>query len=84
MKNQVKYLTDVLEAKGYRLTIARQVIAETLVDSGSHCSADELVDLVHKSAPGIGRMTVYRTLELFVIWGWRDLYTREREPHIMC
>lgn len=82
MKNQVKYLTDVLEAKGYRLTIARQIIAETLVDSGSHCSADELVDLVHKSAPGIGRMTVYRTLELFCHLGLvRPIYQGTGAAH---
>ena len=65
MKNQVNVLTDLLETEGYRLTVARQVIAETMVSSGGHCSADELVDLVRKRSPGVGRMTVYRTLELF-------------------
>jgi len=65
MKNQVNVLTDLLETEGYRLTVARQVIAETMVSSGGHCSADELVDLVRKRSPGVGRMTVYRTLDLF-------------------
>ena len=64
MIEQVRNLTDTLEAQGYRLTPARQLIAETLVSSGRHCSADELVDLVRESAPKIGRMTVYRTLDL--------------------
>ena len=65
MKKQVQVLTDLLEAEGYRLTPARQVIAETMVSSGGHCSADELVGLVRERTPGVGRMTVYRTLELF-------------------
>ena len=65
MGQQVKNFTDLLEAEGYRLTAARKMIAETMVSSGGHCSADELVDLVHEQAPGVGRMTVYRTLELF-------------------
>ena len=65
MKKQVQVLTDLLEAEGYRLTAARQVIAETMVSSGGHCSADELVDLVRERTPGVGRMTVYRTLDLF-------------------
>ena len=65
MDEQVKILTDLLEEKGYRLTTARQVIAETMVSSGGHCSADALVDLVRERTPGVGRMTVYRTLDLF-------------------
>ena len=69
---QIKFLTDALEAGGYRLTAARQVIAAAIVSRGGHCSADELVALVHESNPGVGRMTVYRTLDLFcqlgVVW----------------
>lgn len=65
VNEQVKILTELLEMEGYRLTTARQIIAETIVDSGGHCSADELVDLVRERAPGVGRMTVYRTLDLF-------------------
>ncbi len=65
MQEKVKVLTNLLEAEGFRLTAARQVIAETMVSSGGHCSADELVDLVRERSPGVGRMTVYRTLDLF-------------------
>jgi len=82
MINQVKNITDTLEAQGYRLTGARQLIAETLVSSGSHCSADELVDLVRESAPRIGRMTVFRTLELFCHLGLvRPIYQGTGAAH---
>ncbi len=57
-------LHQSLAARGYRLTAARRVILDTLIDSGGHLTADELTDLVRGRSAGIGRMTVYRTLEL--------------------
>lgn len=57
-------LHEALQEKGYRLTAARQVILQTLAYSGGHVTADELAALVHEKAPGVGRMTVYRTLDL--------------------
>ena len=57
-------LYGALEARGLRLTAARRVIIDTLVESGGHMTADELTDLVRERATGVGRMTVYRTLDL--------------------
>ncbi len=57
-------LQKALQEKGYRLTTARQVILQVLASSGGHVTADDLVALVHEEAPGVGRMTVYRTLDL--------------------
>ena len=57
-------LKRVLQAGGDRMTEARRVIFEALVDSGGHVSADEVAAAVHRREPGVGRMTVYRTLEL--------------------
>ena len=57
-------LSGALEARGFRLTAARRVILDTLVDSGDHLTADELTELVRRRSTGIGRMTVYRTLDL--------------------
>lgn len=57
-------LAGVLEKNGYRLTAARRSILAALVACQGHVSADELVEIVHRAAPGVGRMTVYRTLEL--------------------
>ncbi len=57
-------LYGALEARGLRLTAARRAIIDTLLDSGGHLTADELTDLVRRRATGIGRMTVYRTLDL--------------------
>lgn len=57
-------LTKALITGGYRLTTARRVICETLVSAGGHLTPDELVDAVRQHEPGIGRMTVYRTLDI--------------------
>ena len=57
-------LYGALEARGLRVTAARRAIIDTLLDSGGHLTADELTERVHQRATGIGRMTVYRTLDL--------------------
>lgn len=57
-------LYGALEARGLRLTAARRAIIDTLLESGGHLTADELTERVHQRATGIGRMTVYRTLDL--------------------
>lgn len=53
-----------LEQNGHRLTAARQSILNVLVSSDGHVTADELVELVREQNPKVGRMTVYRTLDL--------------------
>jgi len=57
-------LVGALAARGYRLTAARRIILETLAGSGGHLTADELTELVRQRSVAIGRMTVYRTLDL--------------------
>lgn len=57
-------LQEGLRKQGYRLTPARQIILHALVQSGGHLTADDLVAFVREQAPGVGRMTVYRTLEI--------------------
>ncbi len=64
MVNKLARLSQALQENGYRLTAARQEILAALVGSEGHVSADELVGLVRQDAPGVGRMTVSRTLEL--------------------
>ncbi|MFO7538202.1 MAG: Fur family transcriptional regulator [Chloroflexota bacterium] len=60
----LQQLQETLKNNGYRLTAARKVILTALAQTGGHVSADELAELVRADAPGVGRMTVYRTLDL--------------------
>ena len=64
MTEQITILSQAIVTNGYRMTYARQVIIDQLVASGGHITADELANQVRTAVPQIGRMTVYRTLEL--------------------
>ncbi len=62
-----KQLNDIqaaLKQKGFRLTHSRQKIVQALLNSGGHITADGLLEVVHEADRTVGRMTVYRTLEL--------------------
>lgn len=75
-------LSNALRQNGYRLTTARQVILEVLVASGGHVSADDLAERVRQQAPGVGRMTVYRTLDLLSQLGFiRPVYLGTGAAH---
>ena len=64
MDEQVHELSRTLSDNGYRMTAARRAILEAFVACHGHITADDLVDRVHQNAPKVGRMTVYRTLEI--------------------
>jgi Fur family ferric uptake transcriptional regulator len=64
MVDKLTELGKVLQANGHRLTRARRAILQALINSGGHHSADELAEIVRGNRPGVGRMTVYRTLDL--------------------
>lgn len=64
MGEEIAELRSALSGQGYRLTASRQAILTALVDCGGHVTADDLVARVREQAPNVGRMTVYRTLDL--------------------
>ncbi len=73
-----------MQAEGYRLTQSRQDILETLVTTGGHLSADDLSDQVRAAHPNVGRMTVYRTLDLLVELGLvRPIYQGTGAAHFV-
>lgn len=73
---------DTLQTQGFRLTQARRTILETLIQAGGHLSADDLAEQVHAIEPRIGRMTVYRTLELLCELGVvRPIYQGTAAAH---
>lgn len=54
---------------GYRITVPRQAILDVLSKTNEHLSAEDIYLKVHKSYPGTGLTTVYRTVELLVDLG---------------
>lgn len=82
MSDQTERLANTLTESGYRLTPARQAIIDTLVASHGHITADDLAALVHETSPQIGRMTVYRTLDLLCDLGLvRPIYQGTGAAH---
>lgn len=63
-QDALTWLYQALEAQGYRRTAAREAILSALTMSGGHVTADALVQIIRRDSPRIGRMTVYRTLDL--------------------
>lgn len=64
MHEQTTVINQILTSNGHRLTASRQAIVQALVTSQGHITADDLAQNVRQVAPQVGRMTVYRTLDL--------------------
>lgn len=96
MANLVTKINAIFERNGYRLTASRKAIVEVLVKSAGHITADDLALQVRDFAPNVGRMSVYRTLEVLTELGVvRPIYqgtgaahyilmTDGSHHHLMC
>jgi Fur family ferric uptake transcriptional regulator len=89
-------LSSIRPPGGKRSTKRDRVLNVFLRQEG-HVSADELVAVVHRDAPGIGRATVYRTLQWMVGAGlarkvdfgeghfrFEPSYRHPRHFHLVC
>jgi Fe2+ or Zn2+ uptake regulation protein len=57
-------LSEALRARGQRVTPQRLAIHRTVREMNRHVSAEELLDAVEETVPGVSLPTVYSTLEL--------------------
>lgn len=64
LNTRLNTIQAALKQKGFRLTSSRQKIVQALLGCGGHITADGLLEVVHETDTTVGRMTVYRTLEL--------------------
>jgi Fur family peroxide stress response transcriptional regulator len=55
-------IIDVLRRKGFRATPQRIAIAQTVLNSKDHPTAEQVFDIVKRSFPSISLSTVYNTL----------------------
>lgn len=60
---------EQLRRAGYRITTARRSVISVLNEMAGHVTAPEVVEAVQHRAPGVGRASVYRTLDLLVTLG---------------
>ncbi|NDJ60190.1 MAG: transcriptional repressor [Chloroflexi bacterium] len=54
-----------LKRSGHKLTHARIIVLAALEASGGHITSTELLERVQAADSGIGRATIFRTLDLF-------------------
>ncbi|MBI3749536.1 MAG: transcriptional repressor [Chloroflexi bacterium] len=57
-------ITSALDRAGYRLTAPRQALAALIADQDGHFTAAGLVAAARSRRLGVGRATVFRTLEV--------------------
>ncbi|RCX15433.1 Fur family ferric uptake transcriptional regulator [Anaerobacterium chartisolvens] len=65
MADRMEDFRNQLKEKGYKLTMQRQAVLNSIIEhEGEHLSTEEIYELVKKNHPEIGLATVYRTLLL--------------------
>ena len=57
-------IVTALENAGYRLTAPRRSVAALIADRDGHFTATELIETARSQHLGVGRATVFRTLEV--------------------
>jgi Fur family ferric uptake transcriptional regulator len=67
--SETQALKQKFEGHASRVTAPRQAIMEFLSQSSKHLSAKEIYAALHRSYPGLGLSTVYRTLDLLARMG---------------
>ena len=74
----MKHSTDILNAAGISPSSQRLVIADFVLHTGAHPSADQVLSAARVRLPSISVATIYNTLHLFVEHGL--LRTLELSP----
>jgi Fur family transcriptional regulator, ferric uptake regulator len=74
-------LAERLRCAGYKITPSRMAVLEVIAQEGEHLNPNEVLDQAKAIHSGIGRATVYRTLELLTQLGIvRPIYVGESGP----
>jgi Fur family ferric uptake transcriptional regulator len=69
MRFTEKKLTSILRQRGYRLTPQRRAVLKVIALSPGHLTPAAMYQRVRREYPGIGLVTVYRTLAILAELG---------------
>ncbi len=64
MRLTANRIASILRRKGYRLTPQRYAILKAIAASEEHLTPDDLLEKARVATPQIGRITIYRTLDI--------------------
>lgn len=62
-------IVEAFERAGYRLTSPRRALARLIASKGGHFTAEELLLEAHRGRQGLGRATIFRSLEVLAELG---------------
>ena len=78
---RTQMLVERLRCAGYKITPPRMAVLEVISQEGEHLNPNEILDRAQTIRPGLGRATVYRTLEILTQLGIvRPIYVGESGP----
>jgi len=62
-------IVSILRQRGYKITSQRKAVLSVIAQSHDHLTPAAIYERAHQQHPGIGLVTVYRTLELLARLG---------------
>ncbi|MCY4465633.1 MAG: Fur family transcriptional regulator [Chloroflexi bacterium] len=68
MNSQSPYI-QILRQHGCRITRARRIVLRVLEDEARHNTSTQIIEAVEALDPGVGRASVFRSLDLFTRLG---------------
>jgi Fur family ferric uptake transcriptional regulator len=80
-REEQRVLSEYLVQHGLKRSTQREVILDAFLRAGSHVSVEDLLRIVKRRDPAVGRTTIYRTLKLFQEAG---LWNRDHHDHLVC
>lgn len=97
MRLTANKIAGILRQRGYKLTAQRRAILQVIASQEDHLSPETLYERTKEQCPGVGLVTVYRTLQLLDSLslvcrvhssaGCRDYMMRrptEHHHHLVC
>ena len=68
--SSIEKMTSALKQRGYKLTPQRCAVLGVIALSREHLTPAAIYEKVHQEYPGIGLVTIYRTLEILTELGF--------------
>ena len=95
-REERQVLADHIAKHGLKRSAQREAILEAFLKAGHHVSVEDLLKIVRRRDPEVGRTTIYRTLKLFQEAGlaselllggearFEPLWNRDHHDHFVC
>jgi Fur family ferric uptake transcriptional regulator len=95
-REEQRVLTAYLTRNRLKRSAQREAILDAFLKAGHHVSVEDLLKIVRRREPEVGRTTIYRTLKLFQEAGlaselllggearFEPLWNRDHHDHFVC